>query len=202
MNCPKCNETLKTHILNNFEIKFCQNCWDHIQYNMYCKNHSPEYVKVKYSNDSIHIKKQCLECGKVESKLYPKAKVKNWKNFPFSKIIETESEDFYKPLKQIYERYHKKGKDFKQSSRFSAFLNEHSEYLETDGWKKKRSLVLKRDNNICQSCLDNKAIEVHHKSYKYWKNKPLFDLISVCRTCHDEITNMNRDKMNFDFIQE
>ena len=48
--------------------------------------------------------------------------------------------------------------------------------------------------------LMEKAKEVHHKSYRYWKNEPLFDLVAVCVKCHAEITSMNRSVLNYDFI--
>ena len=72
--------------------------------------------------------------------------------------------------------------------------------MKTIEWQKKRLLVLKRDNFLCQACLMEKAKEVHHKSYRYWKNEPLFDLVAVCVKCHAEITSMNRSVLNYDFI--
>jgi hypothetical protein len=63
----------------------------------------------------------------------------------------------------------------------------YEKYRKTDKWKLKRALVLKRDNNICQACLSAKATEVHHKHYLNQFNEPLFDLVSVCRACHESI---------------
>ena len=38
----------------------------------------------------------------------------------------------------------------------------YREYLKSDDWKRKRYVVLKRDNWICQYC-GGKAEQVHHK---------------------------------------
>lgn len=59
-------------------------------------------------------------------------------------------------------------------------------YLKSDAWKRKRYLVLKRDNWTCVYC-GKRATQVHHK--KYAKNdigrEPIDWLESVCKSCHD-----------------
>lgn len=59
-------------------------------------------------------------------------------------------------------------------------------------WAKRRRVVLRRDGNICQACLEERATEVHHKTYAHLGNEPLFDLVAVCRPCHESITEMDR----------
>lgn len=58
-------------------------------------------------------------------------------------------------------------------------------YLKSDNWKRKRAIVLKRDNFKCQIC-GAPATQVHHK--KYYKNalgkEHIEHLISVCNKCH------------------
>ena len=64
----------------------------------------------------------------------------------------------------------------------------YRQYLKTDAWKRKRYVVLKRDNWTCQYCGD-KATEVHHKKYarRNIGKKPIKWLVSICRNCHQEI---------------
>ena len=59
-------------------------------------------------------------------------------------------------------------------------------YLNSDEWKKKRDFVLSRDNHICQFC-GAEATEVHHLSYERKYNEAHYDLISICRPCHELI---------------
>ena len=40
----------------------------------------------------------------------------------------------------------------------------YAEYLKSDAWRRKRFVVLRRDNWTCQYC-GAKAMEVHHKRY-------------------------------------
>ena len=61
----------------------------------------------------------------------------------------------------------------------------YREYLKTDAWKRKRYVVLKRDNWKCVKC-GNKATQVHHKRYLKYKigKEPIQWLVSLCADCH------------------
>jgi len=62
----------------------------------------------------------------------------------------------------------------------------YREYLKSDAWRRKRYVVLKRDNWRCVYC-GGRATQVHHK--RYAKNnigkEPIEWLVSVCKSCHD-----------------
>jgi len=58
-------------------------------------------------------------------------------------------------------------------------------YLKSDDWKRKRFVVLRRDNWQCVYC-GARATEVHHKKYakRNIGKEPIKWLVSVCRPCH------------------
>lgn len=58
-------------------------------------------------------------------------------------------------------------------------------YLKSDAWKRKRYVVLKRDNWQCVYC-GRRATQVHHKKYAKRKigKEPIDWLESVCYSCH------------------
>lgn len=60
-------------------------------------------------------------------------------------------------------------------------------YLKSDEWKRKRYVVLKRDNWRCVFC-GGKATQVHHKRYakKHIGKEPIEWLVSVCKSCHEK----------------
>lgn len=60
-------------------------------------------------------------------------------------------------------------------------------YLKSDAWKRKRYVVLKRDNWRCVYC-GARATQVHHKRYakKNIGKEPIKWLVSVCKLCHDK----------------
>jgi len=147
----------------------------------------------------MHLKKQCPNCGKLDTRYYKREMVEDFDSLPLADLESANKHDNidYDKLQRIIKRYDTKRKQVQKEQAFGKFIEEHSKYLKTKEWKMRRGLVLIRDNYLCQSCLDKKATQVHHKSYRYWKNEPLFELVSVCEDCHNTITEMNRDVVNF-----
>jgi hypothetical protein len=62
-----------------------------------------------------------------------------------------------------------------------------NEYLKSDAWKRKRYVVLRRDNWRCVYC-GGRATQVHHKKYarRNIGKEPIEWLVSVCKYCHDK----------------
>lgn len=68
--------------------------------------------------------------------------------------------------------------------------DEYTKYLDSPKWRAKRKLVIARDQHQCQAKLDgctNAAEHVHHLTYDHLFNEPLFELVAVCRSCHNKI---------------
>jgi len=63
-------------------------------------------------------------------------------------------------------------------------------YLKSDAWKRKRFVVLRRDNWRCVYC-GARATQVHHKRYakKNIGKEPIDWLVSICSPCHDSKHN-------------
>ena len=61
----------------------------------------------------------------------------------------------------------------------------YREYLQLDEWKRKRYVVLRRDNWRCVYC-GAPATEVHHLKYAKYNigKEPIDWLVSVCKNCH------------------
>lgn len=61
-----------------------------------------------------------------------------------------------------------------------------NEYLKSDEWKRKRYVVLKRDNWKCVYC-GAPATQVHHERYARLNigKESIEWLVSICKTCHD-----------------
>jgi hypothetical protein len=133
----------------------------------------------------VSYKKQCKYCGAcgvMEKKEPTKG----------SEVInEQDSKEHAENAKQQIQEYREERVrmeiEFEKLQRES-FKEQYHQYLQSDLWKNKRDLILKRDNYTCQSCLVKQATEVHHFSYESYKQKPGsergWELISVCRDCH------------------
>jgi hypothetical protein len=64
-------------------------------------------------------------------------------------------------------------------------LHYRQDVLPSDEWKRKRYVVLKRDNWTCLRC-GGRATQVHHKKYARTNigREPIEWLESVCDQCH------------------
>ena len=62
-----------------------------------------------------------------------------------------------------------------------------NDYLKSEAWKRKRYVVMKRDNWRCVFC-GGRATQVHHKRYAKHNigKEPIEWLVSVCKSCHDK----------------
>lgn len=65
-----------------------------------------------------------------------------------------------------------------------------NEYIKSDDWKRKRYVVLKRDNWYCVYC-GAPATQVHHKKYarRTIGREPIEWLVSGCKSCHESLHN-------------
>ncbi len=61
-------------------------------------------------------------------------------------------------------------------------------YLKSKAWKRKRYVVLKRDNWRCVYC-GGHATQVHHLKYakRNIGKEPIEWLVSVCESCHNSL---------------
>src|SRR5262249_32313579 len=63
----------------------------------------------------------------------------------------------------------------------------YRDYLGSMAWSLKRLQILARDNFQCQSCGSEYNLQAHHLSYsRIFRERPN-DLVTLCRTCHQNL---------------
>lgn len=62
---------------------------------------------------------------------------------------------------------------------------EYEAYRRTSRWQMKRSKVIRRANGVCEGCMDAPATLVHHLEYSNIGDELLFQLVALCKTCHE-----------------
>ncbi|MEM7779453.1 MAG: hypothetical protein AAF697_03560 [Pseudomonadota bacterium] len=72
-----------------------------------------------------------------------------------------------------------------QFSERGRFTKAYRDYLESDDWRKRRELILKRCGGVCEGCGIEPATEVHHLSYEHFMEEFLFELVGLCHSCHE-----------------
>jgi len=66
----------------------------------------------------------------------------------------------------------------------------YTRHLSSPEWAAIRQQALARAGNKCQICsCKDEYLEVHHNSYDNLGHEPPEDVIAVCKTCHDVVTN-------------
>lgn len=71
------------------------------------------------------------------------------------------------------------------------FRARYERYINSEEWQAKREQRMALDNHTCQICgLQRSPLQVHHLSYAHFGNEPMGDLITVCKTCHEIITDI------------
>ena len=160
--------------------------------------HSSSQLRLKRvsKTGSTGIRRQCLECGEafetIAKALVPRA----GEGLPrFDEDLARCQQDARNAYRQ---RLWSLVGELAQQRRDAADMSwwqEHDAYLRSPAWAQRRRAVLERDRYRCQARVDGctgAAEQVHHKTYRYWKNEPLWDLISVCVHCHELLTEQDR----------
>jgi hypothetical protein len=141
--------------------------------------HEYHRVKNRIKGGTWQLRNQCLKCGNFNGNAMPQNEV-NMGKVPVSIEPPYTWEEFRDERERLFERLtiaKKKKRDY---------------YYKTKKWGKKRKLVLDRDGHKCRACEDAPATQVHHLTYKHFKNEPLFDLVSICDRCHTSISKMDK----------
>lgn len=146
-----------------------------------CQHETKVNVRSMTSNDKIQIRQQCVYCGHLGQALSQQYNRADVEKVDFSGWMDEMKEIQKAAVQQI--EY-----TFEMNRR-----KNYDGYLQSEAWRAKTRLVLMRDNNACRAQLPGcmqRATDVHHLNYTYFGNEPLFTLTSVCRSCHDKITQM------------
>jgi 5-methylcytosine-specific restriction endonuclease McrA len=186
------------------KVEICENCFDYSKitdHDTCCNNSDYKKVKLITSAGTIQVKEQCHNCGNVKPGALGGLTKEQKESLPI--LNEPLRELRFATMREQYRLANSKINEVRnkqhaqqRESRRDEWMRLYTKYLQSPEWKNKRDLVLKRDNYICQCCLNNYATQVHHKSYEFvdlFGSEPCFDLVSVCGPCHDSIERMKKE---------
>ena len=189
-NCKKCG-TGRLKIDQTYPYHDIYECLDcnhpaHISIQDCCRTPFTIVTIHRYDHDRYALYHQCLNCGGAE-------RTKPLSQKEFGEQIRGEfNQDFFQEWKN-----QKKAEStmLYESLKYANYQNtnayKYHQYLQSYEWKSKRKLVLNRDNNLCQICKTEQALDIHHLRYENLYNEPLEDLQALCRDCH---VNMHREE--------
>ena len=128
------------------------------------------------------IVRQCKTCGASTSSAIARSKLTAQEIAALPAYRDDAAEEYDRKQRQAA----KMAWDMERQDRKDAYAL----YLQSPEWKNRSRLTLERDRYKCQGCLNAPATEVHHKNYDHRGDELLFDLVSVCRACHEKIHNL------------
>jgi len=200
LTCPHCDEVLSITQLTYDNHAYCEHCYEFMGIirlrELCCSAPDLEYIKHPNKDGRFQLRKQCNNCYTKLGRSYSQKGLDitifeshdTAKNDAIDQIRINEWTEFTNSCRAIFTAKEKLRPEVKGAGRN---YKEYEDYIRSKEWTTRRKKVLERDNNICQSCLNNKATEVHHITYKHFKDEPLFELVSVCKPCHQDITMMD-----------
>jgi 5-methylcytosine-specific restriction endonuclease McrA len=169
-----------------------------IESSFFCSHPETEIRYKVLSNGGRQYREQCLHCGRSISEAIAYRKVPNIESIQehdhqreaaYQARIEAARADLWAEAQELWEL------------RQTDWDLQYQQYIKTPRWREKRDRVLERDHYLCQACLRRRAAQAHHLTYKHAKrplegNEPLFDLVAVCQTCHDKLTELDGREVN------
>jgi len=151
--------------------------WREVQAEYACEHELTEIRRRRDSLDRPHAVRQCLRCGANRGGV-SRATVPQFDTLPA--YDETKQAAYESEMRNEVERRALAGSGERKQS--------YLDYLLTPRWRALRSLVLARDNHLCQCCLTATATEVHHTTYAHRGAERAWELQSCCHDCHLRIT--------------
>ena len=198
--CPHCNQRLFVKQLSFDLHGYCEHCFKFVgiirEADKCCNNTDTRFVKHENRDGRFQLRQQCQNCYAIPSRSY-KQEGTDMDLLPASCRRSEAAVVFTRHQESIAFRSEFRAVFTEETNVNAEILenkigyDEYLEYLNSKEWRSKRLKVLERDKYVCQSCLSAEAKEVHHITYKHLKNEPLFELVSVCKPCHLNITRMD-----------
>lgn len=95
------------------------------------------------------------------------------------------------------ERNRERSKEARQSYE-QVYLQKRREYydayIRSERWAEKRAMILKRCGHKCEGCGMNPATQVHHLTYEHLGDELLFELVGLCRDCHERVHGIENEE--------
>lgn len=154
-----------------------------------CCHATRELRRRIYANDAIHYHYQCVVCGQAGNSV---------KRATLTIPEMRAAPAFDEQLEEAYRNAFAAAADRYWAAQGRQRRAEYDNYIASSDWARKRELVLQRDGWECQARMRGcrfSATDVHHIRYDHLGNEPLYDLIAVCRSCHNAIETDKRERM-------
>lgn len=157
-----------------------------------CYHHDKNVVWTTVSADNTplvmrQLRHQCIDCGRLLTNALPHSMAtKNTPNVDLDFLQRWIDYD-----KQQWEQRGIESKFISQKRREEQ-LNFYHGYLNSQAWFERRKLVMERAGGLCEGCRQRPATQVHHLTYEHVGCEMLWELVAVCRNCHERVHDISK----------
>lgn len=145
---------------------------------MACEHENQRLTRRAIRGGSVQYVYQCMDCGQSMNKPIAHSRVQ-------SEFSGLEIPDYDESIKTAYHKRRVAASEDEWTMKKAAFDEKYRDYLKGPQWAEKRRLVLVRCKGLCEGCAAAPAVEVHHLTYEHVFDEFLFELVGVCKACHD-----------------
>ena len=160
------------------ECKWCDTIMDKVRFPMY-KNWPNPIFTGKYQ-----CRHQCPRCGCLEGR-----SIKHPPNMSKLPLFSKDKQEAFSEIRNrigtdIYNR------KFRSQGSIQ-YANNYADYLASEHWQQLRKAAIERTKGRCIPCFCRErytpATQVHHITYQNLGNENPWELLPVCRKCHEGI---------------
>jgi 5-methylcytosine-specific restriction endonuclease McrA len=144
----------------------------------------------KTASGSVQYRRQCLDCGLPVGTQVAKTVARR----ESSGRIAAFDED-------LFEKGHAwadAGREARHAQKRDAWWAWYDEYLKSPEWRALRDKVMWRAHGVCEGCFERAAVHIHHRTYDHVGRELLFELVALCKVCHDVAHSPNPDAMPYE----
>lgn len=151
---------------------------------MSCEHEQQRLTRRVVRGGAVQYTYQCVTCGWALKQPIPHHRVRA--EFPGVEIPDFDEGLERRHMDERLAAQQAKREAESAASR-AAFFLQYDTYLKSDAWAAKRKLVLARCCDRCEGCGSAAATEVHHLTYDHVYAEFLFELVGLCKPCHERV---------------
>jgi len=180
IHSTKCSGTEHKRKIHKREITYCMKCGLFEVKTQPCK-HKFVPILFEIKGGRHQVRRACEYCREVDSNIL------SFKGFDIEKLPKENLDKHRAYTYEMYQELHSLMSKLQEIR--EGFLKnknrDYYEYLRSPEWKRKRDRVHERDNHTCQIC-GHRSEDTHHLTYEHVYDEFLFELVSLCHSCHQK----------------
>jgi 5-methylcytosine-specific restriction endonuclease McrA len=144
-----------------------------------CRHSEFQVVRVHWSDGRPAYRQQCVTCGLPDGSWIGKDKLGDLATISEGDADQhTKHEDARRSEWNVVALRH-----YQQQNSTGKLA--YDQYLKSPEWRAKSKKVIQRAGGICEGCLERKATQAHHVSYRHIFDEFLWELRAICEPCHE-----------------